>query len=189
MTRFLTLAPVCLASVCLVPRPVVAQAAGQAAPTMADRLVNDPRVDSLRPYGQAIAPVVRADKDVQFGKMLRFSLKGHSDFWRIGVTTPTLKPVRKGDRIVIAFWARATGTENGAPGRIGRVQLEATPAIRTIFEQPFDVGPEWKMYQVKGVTDRDYAPGQINAALHIDAVRQVLDLGPVFLLDYGQPAQ
>jgi hypothetical protein len=189
MKCFLALAPVCLSAACFAPLPVAAQAPGQAAPTMADRLVNDPRVDSLRPYGQAISPVVRADKDVQFGKMLRFSLKGHIDYWRIGVTTPTLKPIRKGDRIVIAFWARATGTANGAQGRIGRVQLEATPVIRTIFEQPFDVGPEWKMYQVKGVADQDYQPGQVNAALHIDAARQVLDLGPVFVLDYGQATQ
>ena len=176
-----------LTAFCLAPFPVAASAAGQATPTMADRLVNDPRVDALRPYGLPIPPVVRADKDVQFGKMLRFQLKGHSDFWRIGVTTPTLKPVRKGDRIVVAFWARASGTDNKGPGRIGRVQLEATPVIRAIFDQPFDIGPEWKMYQLKGVADQDYAPGQLNAALHIDAAKQVLDLGPVFVLDYGQP--
>jgi hypothetical protein len=36
---------------------------------------------------------------------------------------------------VIAFWARASGTS----GRIGRVQLEATPVVRTIFDQPFGV--------------------------------------------------
>ena len=148
-----------LTAFCLAPFPVAASAAGQASPTMADRLVND----------------------------LRFQLKGHSDFWRIGVTTPTLKPVRKGDRIVVAFWARASGTDNNGPGRIGRVQLEATPVIRAIFDQPFDIGPEWKMYQLKGVVDQDYAPGQLNAALHIDAAKQVLDLGPVFVLDYGQP--
>jgi hypothetical protein len=161
--------------------------AAQAADNSANRIINDPRVAALAPYGLNLPPQVRDDKSVQFGKMLRIPLKGHSDFWRIGVTTPTLKPVKKGDQIVIAFWARATGTENGAPGRIGRVQLEATPVVRTIFEQSFDIGPEWKIYQLKGAADRDYAPGQLNAALHIDAAKQVLDLGPVFILDYGQP--
>ena len=164
--------------------PVAASA--QDAASLAERLVNDPRVEALRPYGQPIAPQVRSDKGVQFGKALRVRLKGGKEFWRIGVTTPLLKPVKKGDRIVIAFWARATETEKGAPGRIGRVQLEATPVIRTIFEQPFDIGPEWKMYQVKGVADRDYAPGALNAAMHLDAAKQVLDLGPLFVLNYGQ---
>lgn len=164
-------------------------AAGQTAPSMAERLANDPRVEALRPYGLPIAPTPRDAKDVQFGKMLRIPLKGHTDFGRIGVTTPTLKPVKAGDRIVIAFWARATETDGGKPGRIGRVQLEATPVIRTIFEQAFDIGPEWKMYQLKGVADRDYQPGQLNAALHVDAAKQVLDLGPLFIFNYGQAAQ
>jgi len=154
--------------------------------SLADRLVNDPRVESLRPYGQPIPPEVRSDKNVQFGKALRVRLGGNKDFWDIGITTPLVKPVKKGDQIVIAFWARAQKTENGAPGRIGRVQLEATPAIRTIFEQSFDVGPEWKMYQVKGSADQDYAKEALNAALHLDSAKQVLDIGPVFVLDYGQ---
>jgi len=155
----------------------------------ADRIINDPRVPALVPYGLNLLPQVRDDKAVQFGKALRLPLKGHSDFWRIGVITPTLKPVKKGDQIVIAFWARATGTEAGKPGKIGRVQLEATPVVRAIFEQSFEVGPEWKMYQLKGVADQDYAPGRLNAALHVDATKQILDVGPVFVLNYGQPAQ
>lgn len=178
-----------LAAICLVPLAAPPSTAAQQAPSMADRIVNDPRVDALNPYGLNLPPAIRADKGVQFGKAMRIQLGGHPDFWRIGVTTPTLKPVKKGDQIVIAFWARAEKTEGGAPGKIGRVQLEATPVIRAIFEQPFEIGPQWKMYQLKGVADRDYAPRQLNAALHLDAAKQVLDLGPVFILDYGQPAQ
>lgn len=183
--RVAPLASLCLAVIASAPSIATAQDA----PSMADRLLDDPRVEALRPYGVPIPPSPKTDKGVQFGKMLRFRLSGHSDFWRTGVTTPILKPVRKGDRIVIAFWARATETENGAPGRIGRVQLEATPVIRTIFEKSFDIGPEWKMYQFSGIADRDYAPQQLNAAMHIDAARQTLDLGPLFVFDYGQTAQ
>ncbi len=186
MTFLAALGLAVLVTAPVVTAPVVAAAD---TPSMADRLVNDPRVDALSPYGLRLPPAIRADKGVQFGKALRVPLKGHADFWRVGVTTPVLKPVKKGDRIVIAFWARAEETENGAPGKIGRVQLEATPVVRAIFEQPFEVSPEWKMYQLKGVADQDYGPRQLNAALHLDSAKQVLDLGPVFVLDYGQPAQ
>ena len=175
-----------LAVLCLSVLAVAPATAAQDAASIAERLANDPRVEALRPYGQPIPPQVRTDKGVQFGKALRVRLKGSKEFWRIGVITPLTKPVKKGDTIVIAFWAKASGTENGAPGRIGRVQLEATPVIRTIFEQPFDIGPEWKMYQLKGVADGDYAPGALNAAMHLDAAKQVLDLGPLFVLNYGQ---
>lgn len=155
---------------------------------MAERLRNDPRVAALEPYGQPIAPTVRADKTVQFGQAIRFRLPGSGEAGRIGAISPLLKPVRKGDRIVIAFWARAEETKDGAPGRIDRVQLEATPRIRTIFEKSFEVGREWKMYQAAGNVDADYGPRQLNAALHLDAARQVIDIGPVYVLDYGQPA-
>lgn len=153
--------------------------------SMADRLVNDFRVEALVPYGQAIAPVPRGDKGVQFGKMLRFKLKGSPDFAHIGVVSPVMKPVRKGDKIVIAFWARATETDGGLPGKIGRVQLEETPVVRTIFEKSFDIGAEWKMYQFSGTVANDYKPRALNAALHIDSVKQTLDIGPVFVFDYG----
>lgn len=182
MRGVLLAAALCLSTLAAAPPRAAAQQG------MADRLVNDPRVEALRPYGLPLPPAPRADKTVQFGKALRFKLAGHADFWRIGVVTPTLKPVRKGDRVVIAFWARATGTDAGAPGRIGRVQLEETPVVRALFEKSFEIGPEWKMYQLAGTVARDYAPGQLNAALHIDAAKQVLDVGPVFVLDYGQAA-
>ena len=103
---------------------VAIPATAQEAPTTADLLINDPRVPSLRPYGLNLPPQIRADKDVQYGRALRIPTQGHADFWRVGVVTPTVRPVKKGDRIVIAFWARAAETKDGAPGRIGRAQLE-----------------------------------------------------------------
>jgi hypothetical protein len=181
--------PFAAAALLLAVAGPVAAIEERAAPSLAERLRNDPRVEALRPYGLNLPPQVRADKGVQFGKALRIALAGHADFWRIGIVTPTTRPLRKGDRVVIAFWARAVQTEGGAPGRIGRVQLEATePAIRAIFERAVDVGPAWTMYQLSGVADRDYAPGTVNAALHLDAARQVLEIGPVFVLDYGPAA-
>jgi hypothetical protein len=95
--------------------------------------------------------------------------------------------VKKGDRIVISFWARAVETQDARLGKIGRVQLEATPVVRTIFEKAVEVGPDWKMYQLTGAADQDYGAGGLNAALHLDSAKQVLDIGPVFILDYGQP--
>ena len=153
----------------------------------AQRLVNDPRAEALRPYGSPIPPEVRSDKTVQFDKALRVPISSAAtDFWRVGVTTPSLKPVKEGDRIVVAFWARAQRTQDGVPGKICRVQLESTPAVRTIFEQGFDVTPEWKMYKLTGKADRSYAVGGINAAFHLACAKQTIDLGPVFILDYGQ---
>jgi len=178
MLRFL------LAALALAAAPVAA--AAQEGQSASDRIVNDPRVPSLTAYGLNLPPQIRSDKAVQFGKAMRIQLSGHPDFWRIGVITPTLKPVKKGDRVVIAFWARAVQTEGGAPGIIRRAQLEANTPVRTIFEKAFEIGPEWKMYQFSGTADQDYPAGKLNAALHLDGAKQVLEIGPMFVLDYGQ---
>ncbi|MEG3125397.1 hypothetical protein [Sphingomonas sp. GB1N7] len=170
--------------------PVIAQTAeAPKSPeaAFAERLVNDPRAEALRPYGQPIPPEVRSDKSVQFGKALRIPISSPTaEFGRVGVVTPTLKPVKAGDRVVVAFWARAQRTEANAPGKICRVQLEATPVVRTIFEQPFDITPEWKMYKLMGKADRAYPAGGLNAAFHLACAKQIIDIGPVFVLDYGQ---
>ncbi|MEG3086770.1 hypothetical protein [Sphingomonas sp. PB4P5] len=174
--------------------PVIAAAGQEAAPSaqsaealFAQRLINDPRAEALRPYGQPIAPVARSDKTVQFGKALRIQISSPTlEFGRIGAITPTLKPVKEGDRLVVAFWARAQKTQDNAPGKLCRVQLEATPVVRALFDQPFDVTPEWKMYKLSGKADRAYPAGGLNAAFHLACAKQVIDIGPVFILDYGQ---
>lgn len=178
-----------LALLCAVPLIAAATGGAPAVSTqgdVTDRIVNDPRPESFRPYGLRLPPQVRKDKTVQFGKALRMPIDSAAppDF-RIGVVLPVLKPIKAGDRIVIAFWARAHETEGGAPGKIARVQFElAKPPHRAIFAQPVVVGSEWKLHQVAGVADGDYAPQQLNAAMHLAAAKQVLDIGPVFVMRY-----
>lgn len=153
-----------------------------------DRIVNDPRPVAFNPYGLRIPPRVRNDKSVQFGKALRMPIDSAAppDF-RIGVTLPVLKPIKRGDKVVIAFWARAHETEGGAPGKIARVQLEHSKLPhRALFAQPVVVGPEWRMHQISGVADADYGPMGLNAAMHLAAAKQVIDIGPVFVLRYQQ---
>jgi hypothetical protein len=187
MKQFVVLGAALAAPVMALPAQAPAQSAPSTEALFAERLVNDPRAEALRPYGQRIPPEVRADKTVQFGKALRVLISSPvPEFGRIGAITPTLKPVKIGDRIVVAFWARAQRTEAGAPGKLCRVQLEATPVVRTIFEQSFDVTSEWKMYKLSGKADQAYAPGALNAAFHLGCAKQTIDLGPVFILDYGR---
>lgn len=168
------------------------QTAPASAPALAadplERVVNDPRPAAAVPYGFRMPPLVISDKKVQFGKALRLPIPREvGDGGSMGFTMPVIKPIKAGDRMVIAFWARAYKTEGGAPGKIARVRLEeSTPPHRELFAQPVVVGPEWKMYQVSGIADQDYAPGRIGLAMHLAAAKQTLDIGPVFVLRYAK---
>jgi hypothetical protein len=93
-------------AVCLAPLLAAAPAAGQGA--VADRLVNDPRVEALNPYGLPIAPVIRSDKGVQFGN--EAAMTGDK---RLGTMVYTSRDLKHWTRPKLAFvlppnvWAKA----------------------------------------------------------------------------------
>ena len=47
------------------------------------------------------------------------------------------------------------------------------------------VGSEWKMYFAQAVATRDYSPGAAAATIQLASASQTIDLGPVFILDFG----
>src|SRR3546814_5664469 len=56
-------------------------------------------------------PIV-ADKTVQGGHALRVKILGaDAKAWTISLSDPIEKPVKKGDKLVLAFYARATKSE------------------------------------------------------------------------------
>lgn len=51
---------------------------------------------------------------------------------------------------------------------------------------PADIGPEWKQIEIEGKADKDYAAGALGASIHLATAKQVVDLGPVIVLNLGQ---
>ena len=41
------------------------------------------------------------------------------------------------------------------------------------------------MMQIQGKADHDYAGGKLNVSIHLATAKQIVDLGPVFVLDMG----
>jgi hypothetical protein len=152
-----------------------------------NKIINNPSPSAYRVYGLQTVPKPRSDSTVQGGKALRLTIPGAGQSpYAIGLSDPILKPVKKGDKLVLAFWARFEKAE-GPSVKIASVSIQLASAPYTgLFGQPVDIGPEWKMYTVEGVADRDYAAGEINVSMHLATGKQVIDLGPIFLLDMGQ---
>jgi hypothetical protein len=48
-----------------------------------------------------------------------------------------------------------------------------------------EIGPDWKLVQVKGKADKDYPAGALNVTIHVATARQTIDFGPVIALDMG----
>ena len=149
------------------------------------KIINDPSA----PQVVGAKTSVRNDDKVQGGKALRIVVpaKGKNN-WDAFASSPIQKPVRAGDNLVLAFWARLEKGEGGATSStlpFTGVQV-SSPPYPSLFNEAVQVGPEWKLHQVKGKADKDHAAGTLGVSIHMANAKQTIDLGPVFVLNMGQ---
>ena len=181
------LAAFCLA-VAAVALPHVLQAQDNA-DDLLKKVINRPPVTAWHLDGVSGKPNIYNDPALpQGGKAVRVAVPGKGEHpWSIAASNPIDKPVKAGDNLVLAFWARLEKGENGATSAVlpyNAVQMSADP-YTALFSGPVTIGPEWKMYEVKGQANRAYAAGQLNVSIHLATAKQTIDLGPVFVLDMG----
>lgn len=165
--------------------PGIAQDAKSGEDALAEKVISNTNPASFQAYGFTPAPKLVSDKAVQGGKALRLPLTGTGDPWSMGVNVPLLKPVKAGDKLVVAFYARLNKSDAPTAKLNGQIQLSAAP-YTALFGKPFDVTSEWKLLQFSGKVDKDYAVGTIGAAFHLNTGKHVIDMGPVAVLDMGQ---
>lgn len=166
--------------------PLAAPAAAQdAVDDIVNKIVNAPPPDAHTVYGAA--GKVRKDASVQGGQALRIAIPGKgAQPWTVGLNSPIQKPVKAGDTLVLAFWARLEkGQAPTATLPNNSIQLSSEP-YTPLFNQAVEIGPEWKLHEVKGKADKDYAAGQLTVSMHLATGKQVVDVGPVFVLNMGQ---
>jgi len=132
---------------------------------------------------------VRDDPGVQGGKALRVQVPRRSaQAWDTAVSVPINRPVHAGDNLVLAFWARLEQGEDGATSAAlpsNAVQLSAAP-YTSVFGGAVTVTPQWQMFEIHGQANRDYAADSLNVSMHLATGHQIIDIGPVFVLDMGQ---
>ena len=133
---------------------------------------------SFQAYGLTPPPKLVSDKAVQGGKALRVPLTGAGDPWSVGVNIPLIKPVKAGDKLVVAFYARLNKSDAPTAKINAQVQLSSAP-YTAIAGKPFDVPAQWTLFTVKAVADKDYAKGTLTAAFHINTGKQTIGLGLV----------
>jgi len=132
---------------------------------------------------------LRDDPGVQGGKALRIVVRGKgANPWDVAAQTAITQPVKAGDALLLAFWARLEKGEAGATTATlpyNAVQQSAAP-YTVLFTGPAEIGPEWKLHEVRGKADADHAAGTLNATIHLATAAQTVELGPIFVVNLGQ---
>src|SRR6186713_871819 len=90
-------------------------------------IINDPGA----PVVQGASGRLRDDPAVQGGKALRVVVRGKgANPWDVAVESAIAQPVKAGDQLLLAFWARLEKGEGGATATTlpyNTVQLSAAP--------------------------------------------------------------
>ena len=148
-------------------------------------IINDPGA----PQVQGATGRLRDDPAVQGGKALRIVVRSKgANPWDAAVQTAITQPVKAGDELLFAFWARLEKGEGGATATTlpyNAVQQSAAP-YTALFVGPAEIGPEWKLHEIRGRATADYAAGMLNATIHLAGAAQTVELGPLFVVNLGQ---
>jgi hypothetical protein len=153
--------------------------------TIASKIVNDPSAPEVRgAKGKLID-----DPNVTGGKAMRVEIprKGQNA-WDISVNSALKKPVKAGDTLLFVFQAKLVQGENGATTATlpwNAVSL-TEPPWSGVIGGPTDIGPDWKMVEITGKADKDYAVGKLAAGIQLATAKQTVDLGPLIVLDLGK---
>jgi hypothetical protein len=148
-------------------------------------IINDPAA----PQVQGASGRLRDDPAVQGGKALRVVVRAKgANPWDAAVESAITQPVKAGDELLLAFWARLEKGEGGAASTTlpyNAVQLSAAP-YTALFAAPVEVGAEWKLHEVRGKVAADHAAGTLKATIHLATAAQTVELGPIFVVNLGQ---
>lgn len=152
---------------------------------LGNKLINGP--ETIKAWG--VEPQTVRDKNVKGGLAMRITTTGkEAHLWDVGVYTPTNRPVRAGDRLIIAFWARLQSGPDGAATAVlpdNAIQLTSSPNV-ALFAGPATLTSSWQVFQISGTADKDYPAGSLSASISLATGKQVVDIGPVYILDMGQ---
>ena len=122
----LAILPFAVAACWTAGAPALAQA-----PTpeeLAQRIISVPVPSAYRVDGVRTGARVRNDARVQGGKALRVPVSGRSEqAWSVGIAVPITQPVRAGDNLILAFWARLEEGQDGATSTTLQVVTLRTP--------------------------------------------------------------
>lgn len=151
------------------------------------KAINKPSANwQVHGANQKTTPV--KDKAIAGGGAMKVEvLAGGDKPWSVGAQQTLTGKVTKGDVMLVAFWAKAESVDGGPAEAVisaVRVQQAASP-YDAALQGPVKVAGDWKMYTVPGRASIDIPAGAGAVALHLGSAKQTVQLGPVFVLDFG----
>jgi hypothetical protein len=152
------------------------------------QMINDPNPATFSVWGTQTPVKSVKDDSVQGGRSVHVPVTGSGNVWDISVNVPIVKPIKAGDRLQMMFYAKLEKPAEGqTSAKIAGAQIQLSSApYSVVMGKPFDITPEWQLFQVEGRADKDYGKGTVNATFHLNTGKHVVAMGLVAIFDKGQ---
>jgi hypothetical protein len=147
------------------------------------RLVNDPTtLDWVVNGRNQTRKTIRNEAIPGGGVAVQIDVKQGGQPHEVSINIPLSAAISKGEKIVMAFYARALESQALTKEGIVKVRFQQGSAPWGGFgDKSFNVGPEWKLYEAPGVATVDLAKGNGNAVLQLAGAKQKLEIGQIIV--------
>ena len=121
-----------------------------------------------------------ADTKVEGGKAVEAVTTGTGGIWEVSGMRPIDGGIAKGDHIVASVWIKSN-----VPAKVVfRVEARAGARDR-VYDRFIDVGTAWSQLTLVLVAENTYPAGTTQIALLLNSGKQIIDLGPVSVVNKG----
>jgi hypothetical protein len=138
-------------------------------------------------YGAGLTTKAMKDPDLPGGEFIRatVSQKGAHP-WDAAAAYEVRKPIKAGDVVFFAVYLRAPELKDGETVPLSGMGVgQDGPPYSAIAMSDARVSNHWGVYYAANKATANYARGQARVTLPLASDKQVIDLGPVFVLDLG----
>jgi hypothetical protein len=151
-----------------------------------DKAINKPGANWAI-YGANQSNKAMKDPSLQGGQFIRATVtaKGANP-WDVGANSPIQKPIAAGDTVLVAVYLRAPELKAGETMSLHVGANGAAPPYEGLLATDVKITNTWKLYYASGKASKNFPGGSMNAAVHLASDKHVVDLGPIFVLDFGQ---
>ena len=130
------------------------------------------------------AKVIKVD-DERIQHAFRIKATKGTNPWDLQASSPVQGAINQGDVIMLMYYARAAEPAEGGSSLAARVQLSAAP-YTPVLEMTSAITTEWTNYCAHRVASGSVPAKGGNVSIHLATANQVIELGPVFVFNFGK---
>ncbi len=121
-----------------------------------------------------------------FTRALRYTTTKAGHDYELNTSTPVPHEFKKGEAVLISFWARTVSTRRETGQGLVQVHLsEGQSPWRQEAGRFVSFSDQWQRFYAPGVLSRDYPANHMHLKVFAGNVEQVIEIGGIELLSYG----